>query len=420
MKWRKEFFLYICVLSKLLSTMPDHFYGVQKDWSTILKRQIIHLFFKDGIQTIADMSRKILSSIPTTTKFINELMAAGFVIEKGKANTEGGRKPTLYAVNPDAGYFVGADLRSSYANIAIIDFAGNQVSFTGDIPFQLRASTKSGKELMAIIKEVVSEAGIAWESILHIGISVAGPTDPVIGRNMYYYVSKEKPFSQYMSMIMEVPVVLENVSRSKIAAEVRYGEHVSKDMLYLNLDEEFGMSYLVKGQIVYGHNGFAGNAGHATIPGNPYKCRCGKTGCLTTVSSCEALLRFYLDALKKGEKGELSEKYQAGEEFTYKDALDALKHSDPIALNCCREIGKNLLKIIGITVNMSSPNIIIVGGQLASSNGEEVVKTIREGLNASLDKDMYGDVEVHLCSVKEPAASLGACIMAQRHYIGLE
>lgn len=402
-----------------ITIMHNHYFGTQTDWGTIVKKQIVHIFFKDGIQTIADLSKKTHASVPTVTKLILELINEGFVMELGKAHTTGGRKPLLYDINPKAGYFVGADLRPTYANLAIVDFAGNQVRFVRHIPFQLRASTKSGKELTDIIKNEVSEAGIDWEEILHVGISVAGPTDTRIGRNMYYYVSNEEPFSEYMSLILGVPTVLENVSRSKIAAEVRYGKHSSRDMVYLNLDEEFGMSYLVGGNLVYGHNGFAGNAGHATIPGNPLLCRCGKKGCLTTVSSGEAVHRMYLERLANGEVGELSEKYKNGEEITYNDVWEALKHGDQLAIDCSAAMSKNLVKILGITINMSNPNVIIIGGQMSES-GEKMLETMREELKKTLDQIMYEDVELHLTSVGEPGAALGACIMAQRHYLDLQ
>lgn len=398
--------------------MPKYYLEDRKDFASELKTLIMHKIFNTGRMTIADISRETLTSIPTATKFINELIDRGYVLELGKVNTSGGRKPSIYGVNPGAGYFVGADLRTTYMNLSIVDFDGNQVRFTRHVPFRLTASTKAANSLKDIIQSEVSAAGIDWDKILHVGISVAGPTDPKLGRNMYYYVSQEEPFSRYMSKILKVPVVLENVSRAKIAAEVRYGEHLSGNMIFLNIDREFGMSYIVDYNLIYGHNGFAGNAGHARIPNNPLKCTCGKRGCLTTIASGEAVHRLYLEGLKNGFACSLSDKYSAGEEITYEDVWKALKNSDPLAIECTKAVGKNLVKILSTTINMANPNIIIVGGQMSES-GEAMLEVLREGISMEIDQIMYEDVEIHLTSVGERGASLGACIMAQRDFLGM-
>ena len=67
---------------------------IQKGLKTALMKQriITHLIYK-GTTTITDLSRSMGLSVPTVTKFIDELCADGYVNDCGKLETSGGRHP---------------------------------------------------------------------------------------------------------------------------------------------------------------------------------------------------------------------------------------------------------------------------------------------------------------------------------------
>ena len=76
----------------------------------LLKQQIIALCINEGNYSIADLSKEINTSIPTTTKLVEELIAEGFLQDYGKIDTSGGRRPSIYGLRASAGYLVGVEI----------------------------------------------------------------------------------------------------------------------------------------------------------------------------------------------------------------------------------------------------------------------------------------------------------------------
>ena len=84
----------------------------------LLKKKIIHYYIANGDATIADLGREMDLSIPTVTKLVAELQDDGYILDFGKQETNGGRKPNIYGLNPASGYFVGVDMLKDKLNIA--------------------------------------------------------------------------------------------------------------------------------------------------------------------------------------------------------------------------------------------------------------------------------------------------------------
>ena len=97
--------------------------------NSLLKKNILFLCIEHGEHSIASISEAIGASVPTATKLIGELMDEGFMIDLGKSGTSGGRRPSIYGLNPEAGYFIGVDIRNTHASIGITDFKGGLLSF---------------------------------------------------------------------------------------------------------------------------------------------------------------------------------------------------------------------------------------------------------------------------------------------------
>ena len=90
--------------------------------SALLKKKIIHYYIANGDATIAELCKEMDLSIPTVTKLVGELLDDGYILDFGKQETNGGRKPNIYGLNPVSGYFVGVDVFRSKINIAAVDF----------------------------------------------------------------------------------------------------------------------------------------------------------------------------------------------------------------------------------------------------------------------------------------------------------
>ena len=122
-----------------------------------IKREILRLCIIHKNYSIADFSHALGISVPTITKLIGELIEDNFLQDEGKVGTSGGRRPSVYGLKPEAGYFVGVDVARHHFHIAISDFKGEIIKFIQDIEFVLEASEVSFRTICRMVKDEVTK-----------------------------------------------------------------------------------------------------------------------------------------------------------------------------------------------------------------------------------------------------------------------
>src|SRR3712207_9029471 len=100
--------------------MTNLFEKEKDNKNIVLKSNILGYFIQNGNATINDLAKEFNLSIPTMTKIIGEMSTSGYVIEYGKLETGEGRRPNLYGLNPDSGYFIGVDIKQKSLNIGLM------------------------------------------------------------------------------------------------------------------------------------------------------------------------------------------------------------------------------------------------------------------------------------------------------------
>ena len=106
--------------------------------SSMIKKKIINHYIYHGNSTITELSKKIELSVPTVTKFVMGMCKSGYINEFGKLETNGGRHPNLYGLNPDSGYFVGVDVQPNMMEIGLVNFNGDIIATDSMKSFTLR------------------------------------------------------------------------------------------------------------------------------------------------------------------------------------------------------------------------------------------------------------------------------------------
>ena len=183
-----------------------------------IKREIIRLCISHEDSSISYFSKSLGISVPTITKLIGELIDDGFLLDEGKIGTSGGRRPSIFGLNPNAGYFVGIDIARHHFHIAVMDFKGNMLQHIEDIEFVLESNAKSFREMCRMVQDRVVAAGIPWIKVLAAGVSLTGRVNPEEGYSLTYIVSDDLPLKDLFQRELNVPVTIENDSRA-LAAE---------------------------------------------------------------------------------------------------------------------------------------------------------------------------------------------------------
>ena len=388
--------------------------------SSVLKRQIMGLYLQNDCYSIAEISDEIGTSIPTSTKLVQELLAEGFLQDLGKQGTSGGRRPSIFGLNPNAGFFVGVDVARQHLHVAITDFKGNLVSFVQDIEFVLQSNADSFKEICSIVKRVVAEQGINWDKVLGVGVSLSGRVNPEEGYSLTYFVRDDLPLKAIFQNELKVPVNIENDSRAMTFGEYLYDDQARSEsnMLFINLSWGLGLGMILDGRLYYGKSGFSGEIGHFPLLDNDKICRCGKIGCLETGASGSALYHIILDELAAGRASCLSAKYRAGEEIGLEDILNAIKAEDVLGIDAIGKVGEALGRGIAGLINIFNPGLVVIGGRLIVG-GDYLMFPIRTAVKKQSLNKVSSDTVIRFSALGRKAAGIGYCLIARSKFLGL-
>ena len=388
--------------------------------SSVLKRQILSLYLLNDSYSIADISDEIGISIPTSTKLVQELIAEGFLQDMGKQGTTGGRRPSIYGLNPEAGYFVGVDVARQHIHIAITDFKGNLKSFVQDIEFVLQSNADSFKLICGMVKDVTAKQGISWDDVLGVGVSLSGRVNPEEGYSLTYFVRDDLPLKAIFQNELKVPVNIENDSRAMTFGEYLYDEEARHEdnMLFINLSWGLGMGMILDGKLYYGKSGFSREIGHFPLLDNDKICRCGKIGCLETGASGSALHRIIIDELEAGKASGLAPKYHSGKGITLEDILNAIKEEDALSIDAIGRVGEALGRGIAGLINIFNPGLVVIGGRLIVG-GDYLMFPIKTAVKKQSLNKVSSDTVIRFSKLGRKAAGIGDCLIARSKFLGL-
>ena len=111
--------------------------------NALVKKKIITYYIYNGPSTITSLSKELNLSVPTVTKFINEMCEEGYIHEYGKQGTNSGRRPSLYGLDAESGYFIGVDIKQFTINIGLMNFKGDMVDLKMSIPYHCKNTPDS-------------------------------------------------------------------------------------------------------------------------------------------------------------------------------------------------------------------------------------------------------------------------------------
>lgn len=175
------------------------------------------------------------------------------------------------------------------------------------------------------------------------------------------------PFAELFKKYYNVPVKLTNDANAAALGEMIYGgAQGMRDFVMITLGTGLGSGIVVNGDLVYGHDGFAGELGHVNVQKNGRKCGCGNYGCLETYVSAPGIKRTVFELLAIDTLGSDLANYSFNE-LNSEMIYEAAKKNDPIALKAFDVTAKILGTKLADTIAHTSPEAIFLFGGLAKA-----------------------------------------------------
>ncbi len=322
-----------------------------------------------------DLARQLHLAPSTVGAYVDRLIGQGFLSERQKVERDFGRPPTLLALNPQGGRFIGVDFEAHNLMATVVDFSQQPMR-------QVHETINSSDSVEQIIEKI--ERAIEYlmndhpREVLGIGVGVPGVIDvkkQIVLRYEHIQGWQNIPLGERLAKRFKVDVFLENNIRSMALAELWFGQGRGLDnFICLGIRTGIAAGIVADGRLLHGENNVAGEIGGWLCPVAPISKKtpahaepaawgCERLQALEQIASVPAILKTIAAEIKKGTVSSLTEK-AAG--LTFAQVVEAA-HSGDALVNAVLERVAQTLGWVMCQVNaVSNPKKIILAGPLVA------------------------------------------------------
>jgi glucokinase-like ROK family protein len=316
----------------------------------------------------------------------------------------GGKLPILLSVVADARFMIGL-------NLAQDKFIGSVVNLQGEIKetIEMPVSNSDGQQALQLLYQMLDRLlKEGSKPIIGIGVGTPGLVNTregivVDAVNLDWH---NLPLAQLLKDRYHLPIAVLNDSQANAIGEFVYGGNHEPDssLIVVNVRHGIGAGILINGRLFQGDGGGAGEIGHVIVQENGTLCRCGKRGCLETVSSASAVVRRAQEFASRYTDSKLA---QDPSKISLDTIVAAFQAGDPLAkrvvLDAAHYLGKSIASLVG-TLNIQK---IVITGEMARL-GETWLKVIEESLQQAGFTHMVQGTQLEIGKLDYRGYILGA------------
>ncbi len=311
---------------------------------------VLRTIFANESVSRAEVARVTNLTRTTVSEVVSGLLTEGLVEEVGRGESIGGKSPILMSVVADSRYLIGL-------NLAQDKFIGAIVNLRGDIKEMVEAPVHddNGRNALELVYQIIDQLlRKRLKPIVGIGVGAPGliNTREGVVINAVNLQWQDLPLGQLLKKKYKLPVSVLNDSQATAIGEYVYGgQHAAdENLIVVNVKHGIGAGILISGRLFQGDGGGAGEIGHVVVQENGELCRCGKRGCLETISSARAVIQ----QLKARSLDQAQSAFEAGD-----------AEANRVVMTAGHFLGKSLGNLIG-TLNIQK--IVITGDMTRFGN----------------------------------------------------
>lgn len=321
---------------------------------------------------------------------------------------------------------IGIDIGGTNTAIGVVDEAGNILyEKKPSLPTPQKkdnpkaSGVKSEELLNSFIDDLVNEIKFAVETVMSInqslkimGIGIGAPNANYYSGTIEY--APNLPFIGVVNFAQRIQdafpqfdiVKLTNDANAAALGELIYGGGKGmKNFVMYTLGTGVGSGIIVDEDLVYGHDGFAGECGHTTLIPDGRVCGCGGKGHLEAYCSATGIKRTAFELLANYNPSESLLTGISFDDMSAKKVFDAAEKGDPIAKEVFEYTGKLLGRGLADTVAYLSPEAIFLFGGAASA-GEYIFEPTKKSMEEHLLPIFKNKVKILPSKLKEGSAAI--------------
>lgn len=285
---------------------------------------------------------------------------------------------------------VGVDIGGTNTAIGIVDEAGHVIAKDSILTPDHGDVERYLDDLADAINKLIKSVKLVRSDISVLGIGVGAPNG-----NYYNGTIEYAPNLSFEGVVNVVDLLkkrfpefeylaLTNDANAATIGEMIYGGAKGiKNFVLFTLGTGVGSGIVVNGDLVYGHDGFAGECGHTTLIPDGRLCGCGAKGHLEAYCSAPGMKRTAFELMVKYNATDSLLANKSFKELNSKMIYDAAEAGDKIALEVFQLTGRYLGQGLADTVHHLSPEaIFLFGGPTAA--GDYIFKPTKESMEEYL------------------------------------
>lgn len=319
-----------------------------------------------GASSRAQLAESTRLSRTTLSVIVADLIARGAVVvaDTDASQRRGsGRPAALLALDPGSAQFLGFDFGHRRVAIAIAG-ASHEVVAQGEAEYDERSGWRERAETAVDLARTLRA-----EHRLHFG-AIQGVAAGVTGRSRR---TAEPVVAGELAAAFGIDVVVDNNVRFAGLAEASERGSRFSNAIYLHLSDGVGGAMVVGGRLYQGADRFAGEFGHVVVDPDGALCRCGKRGCLETISR-----------------------------------IGALEGASPADLD---HVARDVGRVLGAAAMVLNPDLIVIGGRVPTEH-PGILARIEVAVQESTAGSAGSRPEVRAAVCGPFAGALGSLIAA--------
>ena len=311
-------------------------------------------------------------------------------------------------------YVIGVDLGGTNTVFGVVNARGEVVAENSIKTQHYKTAEAFVEAGVACMKPLLAQIGGADQVQ---GIGIGAPNGNYyngtieFAPNLSWAKNGVIPLAKLFSeRLGNIPVALTNDANAAAIGEMVYGvARGMKNFIVITLGTGVGSGIVVNGQLLYGHDGFAGELGHVILVRGKEgrSCGCGRTGCLEAYCSATGVARTAREMLAKTDRPSLLREMNP-EDITSLDVSIAAGKGDELAKDIYEFTGKMLGEACADFAAFSSPEAFIFFGGMVKA-GDLIMEPIKKAYNESVMNVFKGKAQFLVSGLDgASAAVLGA------------
>jgi glucokinase len=219
------------------------------------------------------------------------------------------------------------------------------------------------------------------------------------------------PFCEMLGQYFPaLPSFITNDANAAAIGEMVYGGAKGmRNFVMVTLGTGLGSGFVANGDLIYGHDGFAGELGHIVVSPHGRQCNCGLQGCLETYVSATGVKRTVFEMMANYNYPSDLRRISF-EDMSSKIVAQAAEAGDKIALLTFDYTADMLGRALATVVDLTSPEAIFLFGGLAKAGNLLFAKT-KQVMDSMVCPMFSGKVKVLPSQLTENAAIYGAAAL---------